>query len=137
MIPEVSIPPPGAPGARSPSPTSTEGDNGHDGAAHGGKSGNERPTEPPPEPGAGEAAPPQGPTAKQKRREKQRRYEFRQRAGIRVYGVEADNTDIDLMIALGWIGEDETLDRDKVSGAIGRMVRQVLLTGQEPDREPE
>ena len=59
---------------------------------------------------------------KEARRENQRRYESRQRAGIGLYPMPLGCREIDLLIALGWLPEGEEDKRERVGEAVANAL---------------
>jgi hypothetical protein len=59
------------------------------------------------------------------KRESQRRYESRQRAGIGLFPVPPTSREIDLLIALGWLPEGEEANRERVGQAVANALREL------------
>ena len=49
-----------------------------------------------------------------RQRQRQARYEARQRAGVALYPVPLGATEIDMLIGLGWLPEGAEVDRERV-----------------------
>ena len=56
-------------------------------------------------------------------RQRQARYEARQRAGVALYRVPLGLLEIDALVALGWLREGTETDRDRVGAAVAEAIR--------------
>jgi pyrroloquinoline quinone (PQQ) biosynthesis protein C len=59
------------------------------------------------------------------RRQNQRRYEARQRAGIGLYPVPLNSHDIDVLIGLHYLREGAERDRKHVGEAVAAVIREL------------
>jgi hypothetical protein len=53
---------------------------------------------------------------------RQKAWRARQRRGAAVYRVEAGHAVLNLLVDLGWLQEDESVDRRQVAEAIGALL---------------
>jgi hypothetical protein len=60
-------------------------------------------------------------------RQRQARYEARQRAGVALYPAPLGADEIDALIALGWLREGTESDRTRVGEALAALVRDMAL----------
>ena len=60
-------------------------------------------------------------------RQRQARYEARQRAGVALYPVPLAATEIDMLIGLGWLPEGAESDREHVGTAVAAAIRDLAL----------
>ena len=60
-------------------------------------------------------------------RQRQARYEARQRAGVALYPVPLGATEIDMLIGLGWLPEGAESDRKRVGMAVAAAIRDLAL----------
>lgn len=60
-------------------------------------------------------------------RQRQARYEARQRAGVALYPVPLGATEIDMLIGLGWLPEGAESDRERVATAVAAAIRDLAL----------
>jgi hypothetical protein len=58
-------------------------------------------------------------------RQRQARYEARQRAGVALYPVPLSADEIDVLIGLGWLPEGAEVDRERVGIAVAAAIRDV------------
>jgi hypothetical protein len=56
-------------------------------------------------------------------RQRQARYEARQRAGVALYPAPLGAGEIDALVALGWLREGTEADRGRVGEAIAALIR--------------
>jgi hypothetical protein len=56
-------------------------------------------------------------------RQRQARYEARQRAGIALYPAPLGAGEIDTLVALGWLQEGTVTDRHRVGEAVAAAIR--------------
>jgi hypothetical protein len=65
---------------------------------------------------------------KQRHREKQRRYEARQKNGVALFPVPLSAAEIDVLIELHWLPEGGEADREAVGAAVAALIAS-LRTG--------
>jgi hypothetical protein len=58
-------------------------------------------------------------------RQRQARYEARQRVGVALYRVPLGSLEIDALVALGWLREGTEIDRDRVGEAVAEAIRDI------------
>ena len=58
-------------------------------------------------------------------RQRQARYEARQRAGVALYPAPLSAFEIDTLIALGWLREGTEIDRERVGEAVAAAIREM------------
>ena len=58
-----------------------------------------------------------------RQRQRQARYEARQRAGVALYPAPLGGVEIDTLIALGWLPEGTEADRARVGEAVAAAIR--------------
>jgi hypothetical protein len=63
---------------------------------------------------------------RQRHCQRQRAYLRRFRAGLAIYSIPLGGAEIDALIGLGWLPEDDALDRNRVSEAVGRLLHEAL-----------
>ena len=56
-------------------------------------------------------------------RQRQARYEARQRAGVALYPAPLGASEIDALVALGWLREGTETDRGRVGEAVAAAIR--------------
>jgi hypothetical protein len=62
-------------------------------------------------------------TKRARHRQRQARYEARQRAGVALYSCPLGALEIDALVALGWLREGNEIDRNRVGEAIAAAIR--------------
>lgn len=62
-----------------------------------------------------------------RRRQRQARYEARQRAGVALYPAPLSAVEIDALVALGWLREGTENDRGRVGEAVAAAIRDMAL----------
>jgi hypothetical protein len=62
---------------------------------------------------------------KEARRENQRRYESRQRAGVGLYPVPLSSRDIDVLVSLRYLREGAEGNRQQVGEAVAAVIREL------------
>ena len=58
-----------------------------------------------------------------RQRQRQARYEARQRAGVALYPAPLGAIEIDALVALGWLREGTEIDRKHVGEAVAAAIR--------------
>jgi hypothetical protein len=58
-----------------------------------------------------------------RQRQRQARYEARQRAGVALYPAPLGAAEIDTLVALGWLQEGTESDRGRVGEAVAALIR--------------
>ena len=58
-----------------------------------------------------------------RQRQRQARYEARQRAGVALYPAPLGASEIDALVALGWLREGTETDRGRVGEAVAAAIR--------------